>query len=188
MIGVKHHLDPVGYYKGLYHGAKKIIDDNPKVAGAAMGGLGAFAASFMVPGGEGGAAEMAAEGSIVLEDVYAFGAPRLPRPVDFQIPHPDVIIPSQAAVEWPKGASTTKAPMESPLSGPYHRLPKGTRLPEGMKIISDGKDVVNKNGVKGSHAPGHYTLYNTNDIHFTDFQKLFEDLPWVKAGNKPKRR
>jgi hypothetical protein len=74
-------------------------------------------------------------------NLYAFGrrpAPRPPRKIDFAIEGLDdstLIGPQQPPN--PKGASTTADPDQSGLEGYYHRLPRGTRLPDGLAALSD---------------------------------------------------
>lgn len=53
----------------------------------------------------------------------------------------------------PTGASTFADPSEAPLTGHYHRLPGGTQLPEGTRLIADGSDVG------GTQSPTHHTIY-----------------------------
>jgi hypothetical protein len=90
------------------------------------------------------------------------------------------MVKSQAGKQFPEGASTTVDPTKSPLSGHYHEIPEGTKMPSGIDIVRDGSDVI-PNSPRGS---GHATVFPTRDMPFTEFQALFESLPWQHAGKK----
>ena len=46
------------------------------------------------------------------------------------------------ALPLPTGASTVKDVNKAPLTGDYHLLPGGTKLPNGLGVVADGKDVI----------------------------------------------
>jgi hypothetical protein len=74
------------------------------------------------------------------------------------------------------GASTFTDPKAAPLTGQYHVLPEGTELPDGLGVHADGEDV-------GGNAPyGHRTIYPTAPMTFSQFQELFNGLPWQWVG------
>jgi RHS repeat-associated protein len=113
----------------------------------------------------------------------AFGnasKPRAPRPGKDIAVDADGMVKSQAGKQFPEGASTTVDPTKSPLSGHYHEIPEGTKMPSGIDIVRDGSDVI-PNSPRG---PGHATVFPTRDMPFTEFQALFESLPWQHAGKK----
>ncbi|WP_446697449.1 Tse2 family ADP-ribosyltransferase toxin [Thorsellia kenyensis] len=90
------------------------------------------------------------------------------------------MVKSQANELLPQGASTTLNPNNSPLSGHYHTIPEGSQLPEGLGIKLDGKDVI-----PGSpHAPGHATIFPTQDMSMDKFKELFNSIPWQYGGKK----
>lgn len=89
-------------------------------------------------------------------DLHAFGnasGPRAPREgIDFHVGDDGMVIPQSGPA--PHGASTFGDPAHAPLTGPYHRIPAGTELPEGFGVIADGIDVL-----PGSvHPPTHHTI------------------------------
>jgi hypothetical protein len=68
----------------------------------------------------------------------------------------------------PHGASAFSSAAQAPLTGHYHILPEGTRLPEGLGVIADGSDVV----PGSTHSPGHYTIYPTRPMSIDEFNQL----------------
>eukprot|EP01036_Dinobryon_divergens_P015594 gene15594-21129_t len=101
----------------------------------------------------------------------AFGnasKPRAPRPGKDIAVDADGMVKSQAGKQFPEGASTTVDPTKSPLSGHYHEIPEGTKMPSGIDIVRDGSDVI-PNSPRG---PGHATVFPTRDMPFTEFQAL----------------
>ncbi len=118
------------------------------------------------------------------EDVYSFGnknAPRGARPQqDFNVnDNKSLIGPERGPL--PKGASNVNNVNKASLTGHYHKLPAGTKLPRGLGIIADGSDV-NPNS---SHIPGHYTVYPTQEMTVDEFNTLYKGLPWQYGGKKP---
>ena len=116
-------------------------------------------------------------------ELSAFGnktEPRGARPKqDFGVENfDDIVGPEQPPL--PKGASTMKDVNSAPLTGNYHVIPEGTELPDGLGVISDGKDVIGSEG----HAPGHHTIYPTKEMTVEEFNKLFKSLPWKYGGKK----
>ncbi|TYW74520.1 hypothetical protein FCG29_024095, partial [Escherichia coli] len=113
----------------------------------------------------------------------AFGnksKPRAPRPGKDIDVDANGMVKSQAGELLPQGASTTLDPNKSPLSGHYHTIPEGSPLPDGLGIKLDGRDVI-----PGSpHAAGHATIYPTRDMSMTEFQRLFDSIPWEYGGKK----
>ena len=88
------------------------------------------------------------------------------------------MVKSQTGETFPEGASTNVNPENAGLGGPYHTIPENTKMPEGLGIMRDGSDVI-----PGSpHGPGHATIYPTRDMPMTEFQSLFQSLPWEYGG------
>ena len=95
------------------------------------------------------------------------------------------MVKSQAGKKFPDGASViidTKLGENKYLSGPYHVIPEGTPMPDGLGIKRDGVDVF----TGSKHGPGHATIYPTRDMSIDEFKELFDSLPWTYAGKKPK--
>jgi hypothetical protein len=93
------------------------------------------------------------------------------------------VVPGQVGPEeppFPNGASTFADPQQAPLSGHYHRLPRGTPLPEGIQVVADGKDVR----PESQHAPSHHTIYPASPMAPERFIEVFSGLPWKYAGKK----
>lgn len=117
-------------------------------------------------------------------DLYAFGSqvegrPRPPRPVKDLIE----VAPRQVGPEsppFPSGASTFADPQQAPLSGHYYRLPRGTPLPEGIRVVPDGRDVC----TDSPHEPSHHTIYAVNPMTLERFIDLFLGLPWEYVEKK----
>jgi hypothetical protein len=109
--------------------------------------------------------------------LFVFGprsAPRVPRLFDFAINLPGIVGPELPPN--PKGASTFADPHRCGLRGHYHGLPGGFRLPDGLEVVADGRDVG------GRHLPTHHTIYPTIPMQFDRFVELFRQLPWKYSG------
>lgn len=116
-------------------------------------------------------------------DLFAFGGnvntPRPPRiNVDFFPDSSGMIGPYRPPL--PDGASLFPDPLKAPLRGRYHKLPKGSVLPNEFAIVADGDDVL----PSSPHSSGHHTLYATAQMHVDRFVDLFVKLPWQYAGKK----
>ena len=72
---------------------------------------------------------------------------------------------------FPQGKSATVTPASSGLTGTFHQVPEGTKLPDGIAIVADGADVG------GPHGPGHHTIYPTQDMPFSEFESKVKSLP-----------
>lgn|GEM_PF-1304862 len=134
------------------------------------------------PGGNGN--------NIVPRDVHAFGGndqigrPRPPRS-GYDIPVDETgMVPAQQPPNA-NGASTYGDPIAGGLTGSYHRLRAGTKLPPGLGIVADGQDV----NPQSPHAPTHHTIYPTEGMTYDRFTGLYQGLGWeYNAGKigKPK--
>ncbi|WP_203911404.1 ricin-type beta-trefoil lectin domain protein [Rhizocola hellebori] len=115
-------------------------------------------------------------------NLHAFGnasGPRAPREgIDFHVGDDGMVIPQSGPS--PLGASTFGDPAHAPLSGPYHVIPGGTRLPRGFGVVADGEDVLPGSG----QPPTHHTIYPTEPMTPQDFIDDFLGLPWTRAGKK----
>jgi hypothetical protein len=78
------------------------------------------------------------------------------------------------------GASTYSNIDFAPLSRHYHRLPAGSKLPEGLAVIADGRDIA----PQSHHGPTHHTIYPTALMTFQRFVELYLGLPWEYGGRK----
>lgn len=108
-------------------------------------------------------------------DSYAFGSKQGPRPPR---PGKDVFPDALGQIgpespPFPNGASTFGDPKAAPLTGHYHRLPKGTQLPDGMKVVADGVDV----NPRSPHPRTHHTIYPSKVMPYNDFVEKFMKLP-----------
>jgi hypothetical protein len=124
----------------------------------------------------------ASSGGTTSVDLYAFGSRAGPRPPRKGIDLIEVV-PGQVGPEgppFPNGASSFADPQLAPLSGHYHRLPRGTPLPEGIQVVADGRDVH----ANSPHEPSHHTIYPAKAMTPQQFIDLFLGLPWQYAGNK----
>ena len=77
---------------------------------------------------------------ILPKTLYAFGnrqSPRLPRPDIDIVVVDELVYPTEPIT----GASSFGDVQFAPLSGHYHKIEAGTRLPSGIAIIADGRDV-----------------------------------------------
>ena len=116
-------------------------------------------------------------------DAYTFGnstSPRGARPQqDFGVEGYDSFVGPESG-PFPRGASTFSDVSSVPLTGHYYSLPSGTDLPSGLDIIPDGMDVI-----PGSpHGPGHMTIFPSNEMTVSEFNELFQSLPWKYGGKK----
>ena len=129
------------------------------------------------------------------EDLFAFGGSReagFPRPPrarqDFHLASdtgtiPGHAPPTSAADEIP-GASTFRSvdeglPFFQSGTTQVFGLPAGTDLPPGLAYHADGSDIP------GGTAPaGHRTIYNTDDMSYSEFSSLYAnpDVGWAHHG------
>jgi hypothetical protein len=121
-------------------------------------------------------------GGVTPVDLYAFGStagPRAPRiGIDIKEVVPGQVGPEKSSL--PDGASTFEDPQLAPLTGHYHRLPRGTPLPEGIQVVADGRDVH-----PGSERePSHHTIYPAIRMPSERFTALFSGLPWVAVSDE----
>src|SRR5947209_20041820 len=90
-------------------------------------------------------------------DLYAFGsrsAPRRPRAGRDVFPAASGMVGPESAPPW-HGASAFADLVGVPLTGHYHKLPRGTTLPEGLGVAADGVDVDPASPL----LAGHHTIY-----------------------------
>lgn len=131
-------------------------------------------------------AEMEGQYLTVPRNLYAFGnagGPRLARRSDFGIePDEEEVGPEEPPL--PQGASTFADVESAPLTGHYHQLNAGVRLPAGLGVVADGSDV----NPGSPHGPGHHTIFPAIRMLFNDFNRLFSGAGWTHAGNKRQRR
>ncbi|GMB65897.1 hypothetical protein [Pectobacterium parmentieri] len=94
-------------------------------------------------------------------------------------PNEHGLLPSQAGAgkARPEGKSVTRTPQESGLQGHYHTLPEDVKMPDGLGIKHDGRDMQG-----GYMSPGHSTVYPTRDMTPDEFNDLFNSLPWGYGG------
>jgi hypothetical protein len=114
---------------------------------------------------------------IITITLYAFGNRTSPRPprsnLDLTVIN-DSVVPTQP----PTGASTFADIRYAPLTGHYYRLDKGTRLPSGLAVNADGKEVG------GTHSPTHHTIYPSRPMLIIEFVEKFLNCGWVYVGKK----
>lgn len=115
-------------------------------------------------------------------DLFAFGSAESPKPPRRGIDvFPDEVGFLDAELPpLPRGASTFADVNQAPLTGRYHRLPQGTALPEGIEVVSDGRDVQ----FRSSHEPPHHTVFPSVRMAEERFLSLYLSLPWKLAGKK----
>ncbi|EEA4939961.1 hypothetical protein DAV22_24060 [Salmonella enterica subsp. enterica serovar Enteritidis] len=89
------------------------------------------------------------------------------------------MLPSQKGVKRPRGKSLTRKPSESGLKGHYHTMPTDTKMPDGLGIIHDGRDVPG-----GYMSVGHSTVFPTRDMTTDEFNKLLASFPWEYGGKE----
>ncbi|MFC0625839.1 RHS repeat-associated core domain-containing protein [Kribbella deserti] len=113
-------------------------------------------------------------------DLHSFGNTTHPGkvrvPADIEVDKDGNVHPSSP----PKGKSTYSDPFhpDVKLTGHYWRLPAGTQLPDGLRVIADGTDVG------GDQPHGHHTLYPTRSMKYDEFVSLYVSLPWEYVGKK----
>jgi RHS repeat-associated protein len=115
-------------------------------------------------------------------NLYAFGnkaGPRPPRPGKDIFPDNSGNVGPEVP-PFPNGASTFADPNMAPLNGPYHELPAGTQLPDGLSVVADGVDV----NPLSQNPPTHHTIYPSKSMPSDDFSNAFRNLPWKYAGKK----
>ncbi|WP_120197630.1 RHS repeat-associated core domain-containing protein [Lacrimispora algidixylanolytica] len=122
------------------------------------------------------------DNNTVPTDTYVFGNATKPgdaRPgKDFGVESGSDVVNAQSP-PLPKGKSVCADPYDTPLTGTIYKVPEGTKLPEGLSIVYDGKDKV-----PGGHAIGHSTIYPTRDITVDEFNGLYQSMPWEKGEKK----
>lgn len=109
--------------------------------------------------------------------LYAFGNRQSPRPPRLS---KDITVENDCvkATKPPTGASTFGDIQYAPLTGHYYKLDRDTKLPEGLDVIADGKDVG------GTHSRTHHTIYPNREMPFTEFVDKYLHSGWVYAGKK----
>jgi len=115
-------------------------------------------------------------------DLYAFGpksAPSPPKVGKDAFPDPEGIVGPERA-PFPREKSTFGDPVQAPLSGHYHKLPKGTKLPNGIDVVADGLDVDKAS----PHPPTHHTLFPAEAMPLDEYTEKINTLPWSYAGKK----
>src|SRR5262249_47232452 len=90
-------------------------------------------------------------------DLYAFGnrkGPKRPR-LGIDV-FPDAAgMAGPESLPLPRGPSSYADLSQATLTGPYHLLPKGMKLPEGIEVVEDGMDVEGRS----TNPPSHHTIY-----------------------------
>lgn len=117
-------------------------------------------------------------------DLYVFGnksGPRAPRAVaDFLLDSEDFTVPA-GVLPLPLGASAFSEPLVNPVpTGPYHLLPLGSRLPEGLAVVRDDPVAC----AQSDRPASHHTFYALRPMPFLEFREKFLGLPWQYAGRK----
>ena len=61
-------------------------------------------------------------------------------------------------------------------------LPAGTKLPDGLAVVADGRDVY----PESEHEETHHTIYPTRDMTVQEFQNLRNSFQnaWKHKGKK----
>lgn len=115
-----------------------------------------------------------------LQRLCAFGNKSGPKGIRERdlAPNEHGLLASQAGKARPEGKSVTRTPVESGLQGHYHTLPEDVKMPDGLGIKHDGRDMPG-----GYKSPGHSTVYPTRDMTPDEFNDLFNSLPWEYGGN-----
>lgn len=115
-------------------------------------------------------------------DLYAFGnrsGPRRPQVNKDLFPDaagrigPETSPPRQ-------GMSTFAQPLQTSLTGHYHRLSAGTPLPEELGVVADGVDVDQASPYPATH----HTIYPAVQMPADRFVQLYLSLPWQYGGKK----
>ncbi|WP_179124713.1 RHS repeat-associated core domain-containing protein, partial [Salmonella enterica] len=94
-------------------------------------------------------------------------------------PNDKGLLPSLQGVKQPRGKSLTRTPRESGLKGHYHTMPTDTKMPDGLGIIHDGRDVPG-----GYMSRGHSTVFPARDMTPDEFNKLLTSFPWEYGGKQ----
>jgi RHS repeat-associated protein len=119
----------------------------------------------------------------VSRELYAFGNTSQPRPPraqqDFNLADESGDVGPEEPPS-PRGASAFGDPMQAPLTGHYHSIPRGILVWPGLGVVADGADVI----FGSSRPPTHHTIYPTVKMSFKRFVDLFLSLPWQYAGKK----
>jgi hypothetical protein len=116
--------------------------------------------------------------------LHAFGSkdkPRDPRlGVDLD-PNPDGTVgpEPQPGNDWPGGASTFGDPDKAPLTRHYHRIPSGTPMAGGLRVIRDDPIAGGP-----SKYETHHTIFPVITMPFSEFVNKFQGLGWTYAGKK----
>ncbi len=78
-----------------------------------------------------------------LQSLCAFGNKSGPKGIRERdlAPNEHGMLPSQAGKTRPQGKSVTRTPTESGLQGHYHSLPEDVKMPDGLGIKHDGRDM-----------------------------------------------
>ena len=100
-------------------------------------------------------------------------------------PNKHGLLPSQAGKARPQGKSVTRTPEESGLQGHYHTLREDVKMPGGLGIKHDGRDMPG-----GYMSPGHSTVYPTRDMtpdEFNDSLIHYHGSMVVKYGRVNKK-
>lgn len=82
---------------------------------------------------------------------------------------------------WPLGKSLSNIREPVTPTGPRYILPAGSKIPEGIGLVRDGKDVG------GPQPEGHYTFYPLHDMTPEDFIEKFRSFNWVRDGTNKKK-
>ena len=120
--------------------------------------------------------------AVLSVDLFAFGNQSRPRPPRANL---DLFPDSGGMVgpitTWPwQGASTFASLAHVPLTGHYHKLPRGTVLPQGIGVVADGMDV----DPASLHLATHHTIFPAERMSFDRFVQLYLNLPWEYGGKK----
>jgi hypothetical protein len=100
------------------------------------------------------------------------------------------IVKSQADVQWPQGKSSfdTIENAANVVSRQTHKVPANAPLPEGLRILADGREVG------GPHSKGHHTIFPTRDMPFDEYASKVKSIQSEHIGKidngkfKPKRK
>src|SRR6266542_965475 len=124
--------------------------------------------------------------SVTGHDLYVSGSKKRPEPAwrngkEYELDGDGKVVPGARGEDgWPLGISTNTSPSGVPRNSSnthLYRLPAGTTLPAGMKVVADGTDA-------GGPGPlGHHTFYPTTAVSPSDFRGDFRGLDgWENLG------